>query len=431
MSALQQILVALSGASYWFATLGGTAADDGKGVALDSSGNVYVVGSTSSQGAGDSDLLLAKYNSAGVILWQRSLGGASVENGNGIAVDSAGSVYVTGATYSEGTGAGDLLLAKYNSAGTIQWQRSLGEAVRAQTGYGIAVDSSNNVYVTGVDYNKLMLAKYNSAGVIQWQVFLSNSSEAGQGIAVDSSSNVYVVGYSDAAGGAGSNDLLLVKYNASGVIQWQRSLGGAASDLGSGVAVDSSGNVYVAGQTSSEGAGAQDLLLAKYSSAGVIQWQRRLGGAATDLGRAIAVDSSANVYVVGYSNSPSAGATSALIAKWDTSGTLQWQRSLGGSGSDVASGVAVDSVNGILYVVGHTASQGAGGNDLLLAKLPMDGTRTGTYGSLTYAANSLTHDVSTLTAATRGLSAGTGVNTDAARTLTDAARTLTSTKTTM
>lgn len=429
MSALQQILVALSGASYWFATLGGTGAEGGGGVALDASGNVYVVGTTASQGAGGDDLLLAKYNANGDIQWQRSLGGTSTENGNVVAVDASGNVYVTGTVYSEGTGAGDLLLAKYNSAGAIQWQRSLGEASRAQVGNGIAVDSSGNIYVSGTSYNDILLAKYNSSGTIQWQVYLNHSEESGYGLAVDSSGNAYLTGSCDFT--TGFSEAVLVKYNSSGVLQWQRRLGGAASDLGFAVAVDSSGNVYLSGQTSSEGAGGNDVLLAKYNSAGAIQWQRRLGGAGSDVGRGVALDSSANVYVTGYTSSEGAGGNDMLLAKYDTSGTILWQRSLGGTSNDTGVGIAVDSANGVFYVIGNTASTGAGGNDLLLAKLPIDGTRTGTYGSLTYAARTLTNAGSTLTDAASSLSPGPSSHTDAARTLTDAARTLTSTKTTM
>ncbi len=371
----------LTAEDYWIATLGGSSSDYGLGIAVDSSGNVYVAGYTTSQGAGNGDVLITKYNTSGTIQWQRSLGGASSDAGYGIAVDGSGNVYVTGYTGSQGAGGSDALITKYSTSGAIQWQRSLGGS--------------------GGDY--------------------------GRDIAVDSSGNVYVTGYT-LSQGAGSSDALITKYNTSGTIQWQRSLGGSDFDYGYGIAVDSSGNVYVAGITLSQGAGGSDALITKYDTSGTIQWQRSLGGAGSETGYGIAVDSSGNVYIVGRTNSQGAGGDDVLIAKYNTSGTIQWQRSLGGVGSDEGLGIAVDS-SGNVYIVGRTNSQGAGGDDVLIAKLPGDGTLTGSYGNFVYAATTLTDAARTLTAATSTLTSATRTLTSATSTLTDAATTLTSTTT--
>ena len=149
------------------------------------------------------------------------------------------------------------------------------------------------------------------------------NNDYGYGIAVDSSGNCYVTGYT-ASAGAGNNDVLITKYNTSGTIQWQRTLGGTGADYGYGIAVDSSGNCYVAGLTNSAGAGSTDVLITKYNTSGTIQWQRILGGSGTDISYGIAVDSSGNCYVTGYTDSAGAGAQDVLITKYDTSGTIQW-----------------------------------------------------------------------------------------------------------
>ena len=107
---------------YWLATLGGTGDDYGRGIAVDSSGNVYVTGYTTSDGAGGADISISKYNTSGVIQWQRTLGGTGIDYGYGIAVDSSGNVYVTGHTGSDGAGGNDISISKYNTSGTIQWQ---------------------------------------------------------------------------------------------------------------------------------------------------------------------------------------------------------------------------------------------------------------------------------------------------------------------
>ena len=134
--------------NYWIAELGGAYPGGGAStsdVALDSSGNVYVFGGSGFPGA-----YVAKYNTAGIIQWNQYFPAGNL---NGIAVDSSGNVYVTGYT---SVGANqDVLIAKFNSIGIIQWQRTIGRNVSSPSeyGYGVAVDSSGNAYVTGYAEN--------------------------------------------------------------------------------------------------------------------------------------------------------------------------------------------------------------------------------------------------------------------------------------
>jgi len=419
--------------SYWLATLGGSVFEEALGVAADSSDNFYAFGRSSSQGAGSFDFLLAKYDTLGTIQWQRVLGGADSEVGHAVTVDSSDNVYAFGYTSSTGAGSIDFLLAKYNSSGTIQWQRVLGGA-SVERGYSIAVDSADNLYVAG-EVNSAgagsadcFIGKYNSSGTIQWQRALGgNGFEQANGVTVDASDNVYVTGYTSSTG-AGSIDFLLAKYNSSGTIQWQRVLGGASDELGVSVTTDSSGNVYAFGYTTSTGAGSRDFLLAKYNSSGTIQWQRILGGTDFDSGAAVKTDSSGNVYLAGYTNSAGAGGTDFLLAKYDSSGTIQWQRVLGGSAADIAYAITIDSLDN-LNVAGRTFSTGEGSADFLLAKLPNDGSLTGTYQldgvDIIYSTSTLTAATSTLTAATSTLTDQTLTLTAATSTLTAATSTLT------
>ena len=407
--------------NYWIATIGGTNIDEGKGIAVDSSDNLYIAGLTLSEGAGSDNILIVKYDFTGTIQWQRTLGGTSEEDGvSGIAADSSNNVYIVSQTESEGAGEYDIIIAKYNSLGDIQWQRTLGGTYNDQ-GKGIAVDSSNNVYITGrisatAGSADILIAKYNSSGTIQWQRTLSGTNQDfGEGIAVDSSNNVYIVSFTKSEG-AGNFDILIAKYNSSGTIQWQRTLGGTNTDYGysGGIALDSSNNVYIAGFTDG------DVLIAKYNSSGTIQWQRTLsatigfGGSA----QGISVDSSDNLYIAGRTSSEGAGGSDILIAKYNSSGTIQWQRTLGGTNSDVGRAIVVDSSDN-LCIVGQTESEGEGSRDIIVAKLPNDGTLTGKYGRLTYASSSLTDSASSLTDASSSL-------TDASSSFTDASSSLTS-----
>jgi hypothetical protein len=382
-----------------------------KGLSVDLDGNAYVVGSSGT------DCIVAKVAPSGSVLWSRTLAGASIEYFNQVSVSSVGDVYVTGLTDSQGAGGNELLLAKYDSAGTIQWQRSLGGAT-SEIGYGIAADAS--VYVAGGTTSQGagsedgLIAKYNTSGVIQWQRSLGGSS-GDYFSSIAGVTDVYLTGKTGSVNG----DLLIAKYNSSGVIQWQRTLTGSAVDQGNGIAVDTNGNSYVVGNTSSQGAGGFDLLLVKYNSTGAIQWQRSLGGAGTEDGNSVVLDSGGGtLYVVGGTSGTGSG--DLVIASYNSSGTIQWQRTLGRSNANTAIGIALAPGNTI-YVLA----------DDFLARLPADGSRTGTYSTYTYASSSLTDTARTLTDAAGGLTDAARTLTDAARTLTDAAGSLSTTVTTV
>ena len=153
------------------------------------------------------------------------------------------------------------------------------------------------------------------------------------GLDVDSAGNIFVCGYTGNVG-AGGIDFLVVKYDRSGALQWSRTLGGTGTDIGYDVALDSSDNIILAGYTASDGAGSYDALIAKYNSSGVLQWDRTLGGTSGDYSYGVAIDSSDNIIVIGGTLSDGAGAADCLIAKYNSSGTLQCDKTLGGTSDD-------------------------------------------------------------------------------------------------
>ena len=163
------------------------------------------------------------------------------------------------------------------------------------------------------------------------------SSDIGYGVAVDGSGNVYVTGkLRDTASfgttnltSAGVEDIFVAKYNGSGVLQWVQKAGGTSEDVGLGVAVDGSGNVYVTGYfegavtfgtTNLTSEGGNDLFVAKYNGSGVLQWVQKAGGANFDRGNGIAVDGTGNVYVTGNFQSTASFDTTTLSSSagsWD------------------------------------------------------------------------------------------------------------------
>jgi outer membrane protein assembly factor BamB len=401
----------------------------GYGVAVDSSNNAYFVGF----GSGPSSIQLAKYNSSGTIQWQRSLGMTSqITVGHSVAVDSSSNVYVCG--YSNASGTNAFQIAKYNSSGSIQWQRNLGGSP-ADMGYGIAVDSSGNVYVCGdasdgiASDRGMQIAKFDTSGAIQWQRILYNTtygSSRGRSVAVDASGNVYVCGI----GYVGYSTIQIAKFNTSGVIQWQRQLVPTSDAVGRSISLDLSGNVYVCGYAI-DGSLARQLQLAKYDNSGNIQWQKRLYNGVNQIqGYSVAVDSSSNVYVCGQTDQ---NANGFQLAKYNTSGTIQWQRTLGSSSAgEIGYAITVDSSDN-LYVCGDSTVSGV--QQFLFAKLPNNGSLTGTYTvggySFVYASSSLVDADSGLSASTSTSVSPTSPLPNATTTLTDSATSRTSSVTTI
>ena len=340
-----------SGALQWNTFLGGGGYPSIKGpaIAVDTSGNVYVADcSYKTWGSpvrpftwGGEDAFVAKLNGNGALQWNTFLGSWTEDYGYGIAVDTSGNVYVTGesdVTWGSPvrplTEWDDAFVAKLNNNGVLQWNTFLGGS-EYDEGNAIVVDTSGNVYIAGMSYKTWgspvrpltgwgdgFAAKLNNNGVLQWNTFLGGS-EVHYGdycgaIAIDKSGNVYVGGESDASWGSpvrpftGNEDVFVVKLNNSGVLQWNTFLGGSDYDGNYGcIAVDKRGNVNVGGWTAGTWgspvrpyAGNEDAFVAKLNGSGVLQWNTFLGGLDWDEGRDIAVDTGGNVYVAGASGEP-------------------------------------------------------------------------------------------------------------------------------
>ena len=318
------------GVKQWARQIGTSAYEEGYGIAADSVGNIYVSGRTSGgldgTNLGNYDAIVMKYDNAGNQLWVQQFGTSAWEESHGIAIDSSGNVYVAGHTKGglEGNinaGREDVFLVKYNSSGLKQWTQQLGTYTHDYMS-SITTDSNGNIYVTGstgggLDGNTfagggfdVFVVKYNSSGVKQWTRQMGTSTwESAFGITTDSSGDVYLTGSTwGSLGGntnAGYKDLFVVKYDSFGVVQWTKQMGTSSDDLGLGITTDSNGNAYVAGYTNGDldgnvSAGDDDIFIVKYSGAGVKQWTKLLGSSALDYGKGITVDTNDKIYLTGY-----------------------------------------------------------------------------------------------------------------------------------
>ncbi|MBP7796975.1 MAG: SBBP repeat-containing protein [Elusimicrobiales bacterium] len=352
--------------------------------------------------AGAADIVLIKYDTSGAKIWTRQIGTSVNDRAYAVAVDTSGNVYVTGYTGSgldgnTSAGYNDIFLIKYDSNGNKIWTSQIGTS-SDDYAYGVAVDTSGNVYVTGgtgggLDGNTsawfydIFLIKYDSNGVRIWTRQIGTSEyDYAYGVAFDTSGNVYITGYTkcglDGNTFAGGADIVLIKYDSNGNKIWTSQIGTSSDDKANGVAVDTSGNVYVTGYTGSgldgnTSAGGTDIVLIKYDTSGNKIWTKQIGTSSDDKANGVAVDTSGNVYVTGYTGGGLDGNTSAgyndiFLIKYDSNGNKIWTRQIGTSNFDYAYGVAVDT-SGNVYVTGYTeggldGNTSAGGADIFLIK---------------------------------------------------------------
>ena len=341
--------------------------DDGRAIAFDPLGNVYVTGWTYSDDH-FFNYVTIKYTASGDQQWEAQYNGAANNDDRAvdIAVDAFGNVYVTGTSYGQGT-ADDYATVKYNSLGEQQWvARYNGPGNTQDRTAALAIDAQGNVYVTGAsgegsqNLSDYVTVKYNSSGAQQWAARYSDWYDYATAIAVDASANVYVTGYSYHLGTY--YDYATVKYTTNGVQQWARRFNGpgTSDDFAYDIELDASGNVIVTGDAFFEPGSGSDYGTIKYSSSGVEQWVRRYDGPgnAVDIASALAIDESGNIYVAGGSRGTDLVDDFATI-KYSASGDELCVLRYGSEGETyyLASDIALDPSGGV-YATGYSSELG-------------------------------------------------------------------------
>ena len=413
--------------------LGGSRNDAGFDVAVDANGNAYVTGSTDSNEfspLGGINTFVAKLNPAGTErTFLAILGGSGDDVGFSLAVDNTGAAYVAGATESVdfpgvnanqltfGGGAQDAFIAKLNPAGSAVTYATYFGGSGSDAGFGIAIDSTGNAYVTGSTNSPELSTLGNTDAFItklsptgSERLYLSivggSGDDSSFDIAVDSAGSAYVVGSTDSTNFTvanalqpnlgGSQDVFVAKLNTTGsALVYSTYLGGSGHDSGFGIAVDGGGGAYITGSTDSPeftSLGSKDVFVTKLDATGINRtYFSILGGSGDDVGFSIAADVAGNVYVTGSTSSTNFTTTNALqqnlggaqnvfLAKLNPAGaTLVSSTFLGGSGNDAGFGIAVDSANSA-YITGFTSSNNfptssplqsasAGNGDVFIAKI--------------------------------------------------------------
>ena len=214
-----------SGAKQWNLTWGGSNHDYGHSIAVDSEDNIVITGSTEPFGAEKKVACIVKYSSGGLLLWNATWAGFGSACGYDVAMDSANNIIITGQAYSLVEGIDDAFIVKYSPSGVMQWNRMWGGSYR-DCGYGVAVDSGDNIVMAGETYSSVsdgtgaFVVKYSSLGVQLWdRVWGGSESDYGYGVAVDSNNNIFIAGSTESFG-AGSSDVFIAKYPPSGFQFW-------------------------------------------------------------------------------------------------------------------------------------------------------------------------------------------------------------------
>jgi hypothetical protein len=353
----------------------------GNDIVVDTAGNSYVAGATSTDTTHE-DFITIKYDNNGQLQWQKQYNGIgdTTDVLTSIALDDSGNVYVAGYSFIDTVNV-ELVVIKYDNNGNLQWQQTFADWMERYV--KMAVDSFGNVYVTGGSYQLnqfnfpdqyITTLKYSSAGALQWSnidtlgvanaikisetgdIHISgparngvtwdylaikydisgnklwearwdkgfNSNDWPAVITVDEFENVYVSGNSEQNG---PETLTTIKYDSSGNQIWiVHTDTTSSSNYVQSVKVDTAGNIFLLVTTYVNGAGRPDFYLVKLNSSGNKVWAQRYLGPYNYIAQpfAMTIDDSSNVYVAGWTISP-VGSNDCVILKYDKDGNKLWE----------------------------------------------------------------------------------------------------------
>jgi len=349
-------------------TWGGAGSDAAEGVATAADGSSYLAGVTDSFtvdefGTLSPRIFLVKLAANGSLAWQRFWNGTTIRGlgRSGVAVAADGSVYVTGVSDQNGN---DAALVKFDPNGVLLWERIWG-GTASDAGKAVATDSQGSVYISGTATSfgidgspALFVVKFNSAGTLVWQRTFDGAEGAALAVAPDGS--VCAAGTIARDPASGHFDLLVLKITSAGNLVWQRQYtAGDVADPRGGMTVAPDGSMFIVGALQTQKAGVADIaaLIVKLGADGSLLFDKQFVGRNGETGEGVAVaPDDGSVYVAGTTTSFGAGFQDAFVLHLQSSGkklldAVTW----GGPNFETAAGVAV---SGTTVVVGATTTAG-------------------------------------------------------------------------
>jgi hypothetical protein len=375
---------------FWFSTLGNTGSDYATAVAVDVDDNLYISGYTPNSSGNLLDSIVTKLTYTGGTVWQRQLGSASVEDtANDIAITGLGDLAIIGTIDDDSLGE-VLQVINIDASGTVLWGNrmlfsSTGTSIDYNSSYFYATGTET---VSGVKYITV-LRMFRTTGRIDWIRRIGSPSQniVANGISVTpTNGRVIVVGTVSNLSNT-THSLYVVCLDLAGNLLWQKQFSNLSNSYGNNA--DATDNdLYVIG-TTEPAAGQKYLFLIKFNLTGTVIWTKILGGTNQDEGNSVTIHPSSDVLVTGKTSED------LLVARITSSGNLVWQNKVTGLGIEQGKDINLNA-EGNFHLAGTVYEQNTG-YKMFIAKLPSDGTLTGTYENILYSPLNLVLTNGTLT----------------------------------
>lgn len=332
----------------------------------------YIVTGNNRLGDGNIHLSLTKFTAAGTLSWATTLGNGSDTWGESVQQTEDNEFILTGSARSS-VGSSGVLLAKFFFNGTLSWAVTAGgyngdggvSVQQTREGGFIVAGTSSASFTATQD---VLLAKFTSTGTLSWfNILNGGNDEYGRAVQQTQDSGFIVIGHTNSFGfGLGNVDVLLAKFFSNGTLSWVKTLGGMGVEVGMDVRQTQDGGFIITGYTNSFGSGSNDLLLAKFTAIGVLSWAKILRNGNDERGYSVHLAEDGGFIVTGFTNGFGAGDGDVLLAKFFPNGTLSWAKVLGTGGGEVSYAAQKTQDGGFVIAGGSNSG-------FLLAKLDKNG----------------------------------------------------------
>jgi len=367
----------VNGQNIFQRTFGGSGDDQGYGIDETSDGGFILSGTTSSYGAGGDDIYIVKIDSNGNSQWSKAYGGSSDERCFKIMQLSDKGYIIIGGTYSFGQGDLDVYLVRIDSIGNHLWSKAYGssaldEAVDVNvTNDGGFILAGYSFSSSGAGNRDCYVIKTNSNGNMQWNKLIGGSNYDGLRSAFQTSDGGYILSDFTKSYGAGVDDVLIIRLDSVGNLLSFKTYGGSNQDTGLGGLISTNdGGFAKVGLTLTFGAGNWDIMLVKTDGAGNLNWAKTYGGTNRDYSKfqSITQNNDNGYSIIARTESFGQGANDILYIKTDSVGNLVSATTFGGTQDDIPNSIINPSSGGHL-IFGSTANHGLGGDDMYLLRI--------------------------------------------------------------
>ncbi len=308
----------------------------------------------------------------------KAIGGPANEEGKSLIQTSDGGYAIAGSTRSFGAGELDVYLVKLDANGNLQWTKTIGGPA-SEEGNSLIQTSDGGYAIAGSTTSfgagewDVYLVKLDASGNLQWTKTIGGpASEAGNSF-IQTSDGGYAIAGSTTSFGVGQLDVYVVKLDASGNLQWTKTIGGENNDWGLSLIQTSDGGYAIAGSTTSFGAGGADVYVVKLDANGNLQWTRTISEPGSiKTGFSLIQTSDGGYAIAGLTSSFGPRLADVYVVKLDSTGNLQWTRTIGGENEDLSLSL-IQTSDGGYAIAGVTKSFGAGKKDVYFVKLNKNG----------------------------------------------------------